>query len=493
MALVTMTSHLFAQAKKEDKVNLDPVPQDKNYTYSINSNPDAQWFTKAGLGMFIHWGISSVNELDLSWPMRAGTQIGWRSPKMSADEVKKIMDSGNYFAGHTCETNNSCITPNEYFALAKDFNPKDCDPEKWVKAAKEAGMVYAVFTAKHHDGFAMWPSAYGDFSTKNYMNGRDLVKEFVNACRKYGLKVGLYFSPPDWHFDDDFQNFMYYGVARDYQNIPVLDRNLKPRTIQKTNEEKQAHYDRVAALVKGQIEELLTHYGKIDVLWLDTDGVALMPKGNSAWDKCISMEGIRKLQPSILISPRLYGKGDYKTFESDAHLPTEMQNGWSEFCTTIASDGTWGYTKAPLKSTAHIINNLIKARSVNSNTLLNYGPTKEGNFTPSMYKSLDEISGWMKINGKAIVGAQAIDSRESASVPATTSGKHRYLFLLSPKEGEKLTDVQITFTSSNAIKKVMLLGSKEKLKYTVENGKLTVWMPAALQTTLASVIDVELK
>lgn len=306
---------------------MDPGPQNRNYTYDHNTNPGAQWFPEAGLGMFIHWSISSVKELDLSWPMRAGTQIGWRSPKLSADEVKKIMDSGDYFADHECEKNDSCITPNEYFALAKDFNPKHFNPEKWIKAAKGAGMTYAVLTVKHHDGFALRPSAYGNFSTKNYLGGRDFVKEYVNACRKYGLKVGLYFSPPDWYFDGDFQNFMYYGVARDYANIPALDRDLKPKTTIKTNEEKQAHYNEVAAFIKGQIEELLTNYGKIDVLWLDTDGVTVIPKGNPAWDKCISMDHIRKLQPGIVITPRLYGVGDYKTYESDKQIPTEMQDG----------------------------------------------------------------------------------------------------------------------------------------------------------------------
>ncbi|KFC60056.1 hypothetical protein FEM08_11670 [Flavobacterium gilvum] len=483
---------MFAQTNKVKSVNLDPTPQNKNYTYQHNTNPGSQWFPDAGIGMFIHWGISSVNELDLSWPMRAGTQIGWRNPKLSDEEVKKIMDSGNYIAGHECESKNNCITPNEYFALAKDFNPKNCDPEKWVKAAKDAGMTYAVFTAKHHDGFAMWPSAYGNFNTKNYLGGRDFVKEYVNACRKYGLKVGLYFSPPDWYFDGDFQNFMYYGVARDYHNIPALDRDLKPRTAIKTNEEKQAHYNEVAQFIKGQIEELLINYGKIDVLWLDTDGVTVIPKDNPAWDKCISMDRIRQLQPGILITPRLYGVGDYKTYESDKNIPTEMQDGWAEFCTTIATDETWGYTKVPLKSTAHVLNNMIKARVLNTNSLLNFGPDKEGDFSPAMYKSLGEISAWMKVNAKSIVGAKAISGTEKASVPATMNANHRYLFLLS-EEKELHKDKKVIFKTNGTVKAVRLSGSRTKLRYAVQQNEMIIYVPAFLRTSLPDVIDVELK
>ena len=86
--------------------------------------------------------------------------------------------------------------------------------------AKEAGMTYVVLRTRHHDGFALWPSKFGDFNTKNYMGGRDIVKEYVTACRKYGLKVGLYYSGPDWYFNREFQNFLYYGIARYYKNVP---------------------------------------------------------------------------------------------------------------------------------------------------------------------------------------------------------------------------------------------------------------------------------
>lgn len=465
------------------------IVEDEKSGYKRTDHPDAQWFPQAGFGMFIHWSISSIKEVDLSWPMMAGNALGW-GKKLDSLEVKKLMDAGDYFGADGCKKTNSCLTPNEYWALAKDFNPQNYDPEKWIKAAKEAGMTYAVLTTRHHDGFAMWPSAYGDFNTKNYMGGRDLVKEFVAACRKYGLKVGLYYSGPDWYFNKDYQNFMNYGVNVKYKNIPVLDENSKPRTSFKSEAEKEAHYKKVAAYVKGQIEELLTNYGKIDLIWFD--GKADIPYGNKIWDECMSMERIHQLQPGIVVSPRFFGYGDYKTFESDWGFPKSKQDGWAEFCTTITEWG-WGYTKSPMKSTAHVLNLLVKAKALNTNMLLNYGPTKEGIFTPEEYKSLGEIAAWMKVNRASIKGTQALSTEEAASVPAVAAKKHRYLFLLAPKKGEKIVDEKVTFNTNGTIKEARLTGSKTKLNYTIQENKITIEVPANLRTTLPDVIDVVLK
>ncbi|MEI6945591.1 alpha-L-fucosidase [Paraflavisolibacter sp. H34] len=494
LSLCMLSSGAFAQ-KEADRVKMEHaqigIVEDKTSGYTHTTHPDARWFPQAGLGMFLHWGISTLKEKDLSWPMMAGTQIGWRAAnnRLDSAEVRKIMESGDYFAGHACQKDNSCITPNEYWALAKDFQPKSYDPEKWVKAAKEAGMTYVVFTTRHHDGFALWPSAYGNFNTKNYMGGRDLVKNYVAACRKYGLKVGLYYSGPDWYFNRDFQSFMYYGVSRSYPNIPSLDANLQPRKTEKTEAEKQAHYHKVAAYIKGQVEELLTNYGRIDMIWFD--GAPDIPKGHPAWKECISMDRIRQLQPGIIVSPRFFGYGDYKTFESDKNAPTTLQDGWAEFCTTSTQSG-WAYTPAPMKSSAHLLNYLVKCRSLNTNMLLNFGPTKEGELTPEMYDRLNDIAGWMKVNGAAIRGARALEAPETASVPATAANHHRYLFVL-PKQGTPAGEETVVFQTPEAIQAVRLLGRREKLFYTVQCGTLTVRVPAAVRTPLGEVIDVTLK
>lgn len=188
VGMISGTSHVIAQQKNNQldvdraKIEHEQIGMDHNQksNYKHTTNPDAQWFPEAGLGMFIHWGISSVKEFDLSWPMIAGTSIIKSSKKHSQEFVDKYIADGDFFTGNNCKNNNSCVTPNQYWALAKDFNPQSCDMDAWVKLAKEAGMEYVVFTTRHHDGYAMWPSKYGDFGTKNYLGGR-----FCKRVRNY--------------------------------------------------------------------------------------------------------------------------------------------------------------------------------------------------------------------------------------------------------------------------------------------------------------------
>jgi alpha-L-fucosidase len=467
------------------------ITDDNKSAYTHTTNAGAQWFSGAAFGLFVHWSIASIKEVDLSWPMMAGTQIGWKKPLPDSAMVAKFIKDGDYFAGHHCELDNSCLTPNQYWQQAKEFNPQDYNPEKWIKAAKEAGMTYAVLTCRHHDGFAMWPSQYGNFSTKNYMGGRDLVKEFVAVCRKYGLKVGLYYSGPDWYFNKDYQNFMYYGVGKNYPNIPELDADLHPRTTKKTLSEKQAHYEAVAAYIKGQVKELLTNYGKIDMIWFD--GSPDIPKGNVAWKDCITMDQIHQLQPGIVVSPRFFGYGDYKTFEGDKGVPTTKQDGWAELCMTAANPG-WGYTKAPLKTSAYMIEKLVDCRALNTNLLLNFGPTKEGVFTTEEYQRFGEIADWMKINGQSIQGAVAINSSEYSSVPATAKNNYRYLFL-SPGAASKVTDPKdetVIFKTTGTPKNVKILCSNTKLNYTVDKGTISVSVPGKLRSKDVDVIAIEL-
>ncbi len=433
--------------------------------FKRTTNPDAQWYPNAGLGLFIHWGIASVKGINISWSMRDG---------LNGKPAK--------------------ITPNDYFAMAKDFNPQKYDPEKWLKAASDAGFVYAVLTTRHHEGFALWPSEYGDFSTKNYMGGRDLVKEYVEACRRNGLKVGLYYSPPNWYFDRDFLNFSMRKGSR-------LGPDLKPPTGRKTAAETADHNKAYAAMVRGQLEELLTHYGKIDLLWFDgkipgTDGESVMP-----------MARIRELQPGIVVNGRFHGHGDFKNFERKL-TATKPTDGWAEYCNTWSD--YWPYVVgARFRANGFVLGQYATCRSLRVNYLLDVGPMSDGQLQPEVYTNFAVVAGWMKANGESVKGTLPLPAGESASVPATASGSARYLFVLPkftgtagndaasgrvypsdllPPEDETLTLSGITQPAS-----VKLLADGSAVDFKFADGKLTAQLPAAKRTPLVDVVKVELK
>ncbi len=424
------------------------------------NHPDAQWYPEAGLGLFVHWGICTVQGLNISWSMINGLD------------------------GRPAQ-----ITPRAYFDLAKDFNPQDFHPDRWLKAAKAAGFKYAVLTTRHHEGFALWPSAYGNFDTKNFMGGRDLVREFVDACRQNGLKVGFYYSPPDWYFERDYKNFEFNKKA------PPLDADLKPRHGQPSPEELAKHDAAYAQLIRGQIEELLTHYGKIDVLWFD--GRPPMLRNNA--DAFVSLEQIRAWQPGVVINPRFHGQGDFITYERQ--LPTtEVAKTWAEYCNTWTP--YWGYvTGARFRAPAFVLGQYALCRSLHINYLLSLGPTADGELEPAAYQNLAIFGGWMRKNEAAVQGTTPLPLGEKASVPATAAGHVRYLFAIPrfrnagnpyPEDQIPSTDETLTLLGTARPRAVTLLASGAALDFHFEGNVLTVNLPVAMRTPLVDVIRVEL-
>jgi alpha-L-fucosidase len=431
---------------------------------SHTQNPGAQWYPEAGLGLFVHWDPCVVKGLNIGWSMI------------------------NSLDGHPAQ-----ITPNGYFALAKEFQPQNYHPEKWLKVAKDAGFAYAVLTTRHHSGFALWPSKYGDFDTDNYLGGRDLVREFVEACRKNGLKVGFYYSPPNWYFEREFKNFEFD------KNKPPLDADLKVRTTKPTEEQLKKLDVAYAEMIRGQIKELLTQYGKIDVLWFDGRPPRL------GGDAIVTLDEIRQWQPSVVINPRFHGKGDFITYERKLRTNSVAKQ-WAEYCNTWTA--YWGYvTGARFRAPAFIIGQYALCRSLHINYLPSLGPRADGELEPAAYENLAVFGRWVAQNGESVHGTQPLPMAEKASVPATSSGHTRYLFAIPkfanpdnpipqypmPEDQLPPEDTTLTLSGLNAApKSVSLLASHDPLKFTYDGGTLRVALPASCRTPLVDVVRVEL-
>jgi alpha-L-fucosidase len=457
----------------------------KRGNFPHTTHPDAQWFPQAGLGLFIHWGLASVKAINISWTMIPGRALSAKKITDPAEQQRIIQEEDYNLTGHPPK-----LTPNEYWSVAPDFNPQQYDPDKWLKAAKAAGFEYAVLTAKHHEGFALWPSAYGDFNTKNYMGGRDLVKEYVEACRRNGLKVGLYFSGPDWHFDRDYMSFLYR--ANQVPWMPSIGPDLRPRTTEKTPEEIAEHQKQYAELVRGQIEELLTNYGRIDLIWFD--GKPAIPHAEDV----ISIDRIRQLQPQIVINPRLHGHGDFKTYERRLPDDKKVTTGWGELCNPWTN--SWSHQEIPFRSNAYHLGQLAKCRSLGINYLLGVGPTKDGVFVDDIYKNMAVVGDWVAKNGPSVKQATPLPTGETASVPATASNTVRYLFAIPKFRGDgsydrdmlPLETVKLELHGTPRPTAVTLMADDSQLDFDYSDDTLTVTLPLEKRGKLVDVVKVEL-
>lgn len=414
----------------------------------ISKDPARCWFPEAGLGLFVHWGLSSVNgRCDLSWGMM-----------------------GNYrWTPHP-------LTPNVYWKLANQFNPQDYYPGKWLQAAKDAGFGYAVLTTRHHDGYALWPSEFGDFSTRTKLGGRNLVREYVDACRKVGLKIGFYYSPPDWYFH---RQYMSFGAgSKGTPESPHLGLNHEPVVLPK---EPAGFNDKYFEYVNGQITELMTRYGKIDLLWFD-GGVG---------PKMLSQEKIRAMQPEIVINDRGHGTGDFHA-GPECSLPTERLKGCWEYCGELGS--AWGYQLSdekmnPRDVALRLLIPLVKCRAWGGNVLVNCGPRPTGEMPEPFYGCMDIVKNWMAARRESVVGVQAGPYPERANVPVTVRNKTSYLHLLpTPNDGK---DDPAVLKGVEKPQRVTLLGTGESLEFRFDNGTLSIWVPQKLRTKLVDVVRVE--
>jgi alpha-L-fucosidase len=336
-----------------------------------------QWWTDARFGMFIHWGLYAL-------PARH-------------EWVKK----------------NERISDADYRKYFEQFNPDLYDPRDWARRAKQAGMKYAVITTKHHEGFSLFDSKVTDYKATNTPAKRDLIKGWVEAFRAEGLKVGFYYSLLDWHHPS-------YTIDRNHPQSAATDAEYD--ALNKGRD--MAVYRQ---FVKDQVRELLTNYGRIDVIWLDYSfPTGKQGKGRADWDSVNLLRMVRELQPHIIVNDRLDlldvpGGWDFRSPEQFKPREWVTMNGqrvpW-ETCQTFS--GSWGYYRdeTSWKSPAQLIELLIDSVSKGGNLLLNVGPTARGTFDARAQDRLAAIGQWMDVNGPSIYGATQAPSAFKA--PANT-------------------------------------------------------------------------
>jgi len=321
-----------------------------------------KWWTDARFGLFIHFGLYAL-------PAR-----------------------------HEWVKNHERLTNEQYQKYFDHFNPDLFNPREWARMAKAAGMKYVVITSKHHEGFCLWDSKYTDYKATNTPFGRDLLKEFVEAFRAEGLKVGFYYSLLDWHHPD-------YTIDRVHP--------LRP--------DSEADYDRLNAgkdmnryrqYMKNQVRELLTNYGEISIMWFDFSFPGKHGKGRDDWDSVGLLKLARSLQPNIIVDDRL----DLQDVEGGWDFTTPEQvvvTKWPEYkgkkipwetCQTFS--GSWGYYRDEYtwKSPSQLIELLINSVSKGGNLLLNVGPTARGTFDHRAQERLKAMGDWMALNSRSIYG-----------------------------------------------------------------------------------------
>jgi alpha-L-fucosidase len=345
------------------------------------------WFVHDRFGLFIHWGIYAL-------PAR-----------------------------HEWVKNREKIPDEVYQRYFEHFDPDLCDPRAWARAAREAGMKYFVITTKHHDGFCLWDSALTDYKATNTPAARDLIRPMLDAFREEGLKVGLYHSLIDWHHPE----FPIDGLHPQRDDMAIREREAGRQI------EKYAQY------LHGQVRELLTQYGKIDILWFDfsysgSDWGWSKGKGKEDWQSEKLLSTVRELMPDVIIDDRLEIGGDIKTPEQYQPREWVKVDGkpvvW-EACQTLNGSCRYDRDNLDWKPVSMLVQMLVDSVSKGGNLLLNVGPTGRGEFDPRALATLAGIGEWMRLHNRSIYGATASDFTPPPDCRYTQRGNRLYLHLFA--------------------------------------------------------------
>jgi alpha-L-fucosidase len=358
--------------------------------YQTKETPgNTEWFTHDRFGMFIHWGLYAL-----------AARHEW---------VKKY----------------EAIDDETYEKYFRRFDPDLYEPRLWAEAASKAGMKYFVVTTKHHEGFCLWDSEHTDYKATKTPYGKDLLAPMVDAFRSEGLRPGFYYSLIDWHHPQ-------------FPVDPVHPMSDHPDAAEWNKSRDMTKY---AAYMRDQVEELLTKFGQIDILWFDfsyptAEKNGLKGKGKDDWESEKMLELVRKLRPEIILNDRLdLGYGwDVKTPEQFQPVEWPVVDGervvW-EACQTFS--GSWGYHRDEMtwKSPEQLVRMLVNCVSRGGNLLMNVGPTGRGEFDERALAALDVYGKWMRKHDRAIYGCTQSEFTEPTDCRYTQNGKRLYVHVFA--------------------------------------------------------------
>jgi len=384
------------------------------------TNPAQAWFDEARFGMFVHWDHASQRGWEVSWPLVGGV-----------------------FSLPYCQK----VGVDEYHALAATFDPVNWDPQALARRARAAGVRYAVVTTRHHSGFAMFDTKFSEHNVMNTPFGRDLVREAVDAFRAEGLRIGLYYSLSDWHHPD----------------YPAFREEFKPYVLgQSPPLPSHAQAERYRAYLQGQLRELLTGYGPIDVMWFDGQ----WERPAAWWHPEEIAALLRAHQPDVLINNRLPGCGDFDTPEQ--FIPATRPEGRWESCLTMNESWGWNPDDTHYKSSRTIVQALCETAGRGGNLLLNVSPRGDGSLPPEQVERLDAITRWMDRHHDAIHDTRAGLEPWQFYGPSTRRGNRIHLFVLM----RPYDTVTVRGLPVRRVRRATVLASGVELAFTTRTGVL---------------------